>query len=94
MDTGINYLLWLIIIILVIYGYDFYKNKNYSTTKLFFILQIRIWLIVGLINALLTNSFSNLETIFGKIIESLPMIIIFGGGAFWYKYYKSKKIIK
>lgn len=94
MDSSINYLLWVIIIILVIYGYDFYKKKNYSKTKLFFLVLIQTWIIVGLINSLLTNSFSNIETIFGTIIETLPMTIIFGGGAFWYKYYKSKNTVK
>lgn len=91
MDSSINYLLWIIIIVLFIYGYDFYKTKNYSTIKLFFFLLVQIWIIVGIINSILTNSILDFDNIIGKIIETLPMTIIFGIGAFWYKNYKSKK---
>ncbi len=91
MDSSINYILWIIIIVLFNYGYDFYKSKNYSTIKLFFFLLFQIWIIVGLINSILTYSIFNLVDIIGKIVETLPMTIIFGLGAFWYKNYKSKK---
>jgi hypothetical protein len=94
MDSSINYLLWIIIIVFVSFGYDFYKKKNFSKTKIFLAVLIPTWIIVGIVNSLFTNSFNNLASIFYKIIQTLPMIILFGGGTFIYKSYKSKKTIK
>lgn len=90
MDTSINYLLWVIIIVLVNYLYDLLKKKNYSNTKLFFFVIFSTWIIVGLLNSIFTNSFKNFDSFVSIIIQTLPMTILFGGGAFWYKHYKSK----
>ena len=93
MESSVSYLLWVIIIIIVSFGFDFYKEKKYSTGKIFSFVLLPTWIFIGLIYAFLSDSFKSLETLAGSLAFVLPMTLIFGGGTFVYKYYKSKKKI-
>lgn len=93
MESSVSYIFWVIIIIIVSFGFDFYEKKKYSTGRIFSFVLLQTWIFIGLIYAFLSDSFTSLKTLAGSLAYVLPMTLIFGGGTFVYKYYKSKKKI-
>lgn len=91
MDTSINYILWITIIILTSYGFDFLKTKNKSNLQVFLLVFLSVWIIAGLMNSLFQKSFNSVDEIFLTIVETLPMTILFGGTTLIYKYYKNRR---
>jgi hypothetical protein len=76
-------------ILLVNFGYNFCKKKNYTNFKIGWIVLTLTWIFLGILQGIVTQSFKE-DDILEVLSFNLPFTLIVGGFTLWYKIYKNK----
>jgi hypothetical protein len=76
-------------ILLVNFGYNFFKKKNYTNLKIGWIVLTLTWILLGILQGFVTQSFND-NDILQVLSFNLPFTLICGGFTLWYKIYKNK----
>jgi hypothetical protein len=93
-----TYLIYFIVVILTNYSFSIFSQKTKSIGKILVAVFLSVWLTITILTVVLDiiylNKYSlNFILFSGKLASTLPIVIIFGGIAFFIKYRKFKKVI-
>ena len=90
----IGYVEWVIVILTTIMFFGFYSKKYKSFSKLLFFVLFSTWIVISIVKGFgewyskESNDLFSIEGFTFLMARTLPILLIFGGLTFYFKYRK------
>lgn len=96
-----HYIFYFIVVVLTNWFFSVFSKKTNNVSKQFILVMLPTWVIITIIKTISDyiyipyyKIYFDIKIFIGLFVQSLPIVLIFGGIAFFIKYRKFKNPIK